>query len=313
MQELLAPEVVVFYDQDWIEIGNRSLLKDVINEATHISPEHMKHPRNASVAIKMSWASHRETSREEDMAYSLLGLFDINMPLIYGEGEKAFLRLQSEIIRTSSDESIYAWCDRGLWKSGLLARSPKAFNKSFDIVPMEGPSSLRRSPPYMTSRGLAIEVLESQNTFSELGHNKNSCIVPLNCARLALPQYPCKLVLESRGQFASRTDVSKLEFYEIGDAESHKFDENVKSETLYVENKNRFLFNMSFPSLNNRGSCWPLIVKLSQAARDITLFFKYHIPPKYVVFSLKKSLLISTNNFGCIVITSSWKRNLIMC
>ena len=63
-----------------------------------------------SVAKRMSWAARRSTSREEDRAYSLLGLFNINMPLLYREGPKAFQRLQEEIIRQSPfvDHSILA-------------------------------------------------------------------------------------------------------------------------------------------------------------------------------------------------------------
>lgn len=56
----------------------------------------------------MSFASRRVTTRIEDRAYSLFGIFDVNMPLIYGEGKKAFLRLQEEIIKNSDDESIFA-------------------------------------------------------------------------------------------------------------------------------------------------------------------------------------------------------------
>ena len=57
----------------------------------------------------MSWAAKRRTTRVEDRAYSLLGLFEINMPLLYGEGEKAFLRLQEEIAKNASDLSLFAW------------------------------------------------------------------------------------------------------------------------------------------------------------------------------------------------------------
>ncbi|KAK8099538.1 uncharacterized protein PG998_012779 [Apiospora kogelbergensis] len=63
-----------------------------------------------SIAERMSWASQRQTSREEDMSYSLLGIFRINMNLLYGEGGgEAFRRLQEEIIKTSNDNSIFAW------------------------------------------------------------------------------------------------------------------------------------------------------------------------------------------------------------
>jgi hypothetical protein len=61
------------------------------------------------VAQKMSWAAGRETKRAEDMAYCLLGLFDLNMPLLYGEGGKAFQRLQETIIQSVADLSILAW------------------------------------------------------------------------------------------------------------------------------------------------------------------------------------------------------------
>lgn len=72
---------------------------------------------SASVAQKMSWASRRTTTRLEDMAYSLMGIFDVNMPLLYGEGQKAFIRLQHEIVRVSDDESIFAWTDSDLDES----------------------------------------------------------------------------------------------------------------------------------------------------------------------------------------------------
>jgi len=57
----------------------------------------------------MSWAATRETTREEDIAYCLMGIFDANMPLLYGEGLKAFSRLQQEILKESTDQSLLAW------------------------------------------------------------------------------------------------------------------------------------------------------------------------------------------------------------
>jgi len=78
----------------------------------------------------MSWAAERVTTREEDIAYSLMGLFKVNMPILYGEGaEKAFRRLQHEIIKVDVDHEIFMWCapDNTTNSSGLLANSPKAF------------------------------------------------------------------------------------------------------------------------------------------------------------------------------------------
>ncbi|KAK4241860.1 HET domain-containing protein [Achaetomium macrosporum] len=63
-----------------------------------------------SIAQKMSWAWGRETTRVEDEAYCLLDLFGVNMPMLYGEGERAFYRLQEEIIKQTEDYSFLLWC-----------------------------------------------------------------------------------------------------------------------------------------------------------------------------------------------------------
>ncbi|KAK4457972.1 heterokaryon incompatibility protein-domain-containing protein, partial [Cladorrhinum samala] len=109
LQELIAPPIVIFYDEDWDEIGSRAKLQSLIVSITNINAEYFETMdlSQFSAAQKMSWASNRQTTRVEDMAYCLLGLFDINMPLLYGEGEKAFLRLQEEILRQSEDDSLF--------------------------------------------------------------------------------------------------------------------------------------------------------------------------------------------------------------
>lgn len=134
LQELLASSEVVFYDKSWKNIGTRTRLKDNISRATGISRRHLSKPLEASVAAKMSWASNRQTSRPEDTAYSLLGLFDVNMPLLYGEGKlKAFQRLQYEIVRSGKDESIFSskapWREASLSCSGSDGGSLRFFNR----------------------------------------------------------------------------------------------------------------------------------------------------------------------------------------
>jgi len=59
----------------------------------------------------MSWAARRQTTRPEDVSYCLLGIFNVNMPLLYGEGAMAFRRLQEEIARSSHDQTLLAWQD----------------------------------------------------------------------------------------------------------------------------------------------------------------------------------------------------------
>lgn len=97
----------------------------------------------------MSGTAKGITSRSEDVAYCLLGLFSVNMPLMYGEGAKqAFLRLINEIMRLSDDHSIFAWTIPVVddVMHGLLADSPSAFSEwrpatSFQIAFLMVPES----------------------------------------------------------------------------------------------------------------------------------------------------------------------------
>jgi len=112
LQELIAPRHVQFFDQNWIPYGDKDTLSEELQSITGINPlvlNHGKSLTSITVAEKMSWAASRETTRIEDTAYCLLGIFNVNIPLLYGEEEKAFRRLQEEIIRTTPDRSIFAW------------------------------------------------------------------------------------------------------------------------------------------------------------------------------------------------------------
>ncbi|KAK1633606.1 heterokaryon incompatibility protein-domain-containing protein, partial [Colletotrichum phormii] len=118
LQELLAPRTVEFFDAAWRELGRRSSLAPKIESITSIPAYFLRfNPysafRDTEIAVKMSWAARRQTMRVEDRAYSLLGIFDVSMPLLYGEGERAFERLQIEIMKQSSDDSILAWACQG--------------------------------------------------------------------------------------------------------------------------------------------------------------------------------------------------------
>lgn len=115
LQELLAPTLVIFVSQDWdytfgTEQDIAPLLSEIIGIAqSFLTGEDPFH--SASVAERMTWASRRITTRLEDEAYCLLGLFYVNMPVIYGEGRRAFQRLQEEIMKQSYDTSLFAWGD----------------------------------------------------------------------------------------------------------------------------------------------------------------------------------------------------------
>jgi hypothetical protein len=112
LQELLAPKLVKIFNNAWIHVGTKSDHVEAISELTGITTDVLLNEKDiskVSVAERMSWASNRQTKRKEDLAYCLLGIFDVNMPLIYGEGEKAFRRLQEEIIKHSNDLTIFMW------------------------------------------------------------------------------------------------------------------------------------------------------------------------------------------------------------
>jgi len=141
LQELLAPNVVEFYDHDWNLIGTKCNLVSLIEHATGIRAQYLHDRaliREANVGTKFSWASRRQTSRSEDIAYHLLGLLDVNMPMLYGEGTRAFYRLQLEILRQSTDHTIFAWQpglfdDDGYDITGFLAPSPAYFRSTVNI------------------------------------------------------------------------------------------------------------------------------------------------------------------------------------
>lgn len=109
LQELLAPPVLEFLDAEWNPIGSREDWASEIEKATGIKQAHLTDFHQCSIATKLSWAANRLTTRIEDHSYSLLGLLGVYMPLIYGEREHAFTRLQHELVRKYNDESILAW------------------------------------------------------------------------------------------------------------------------------------------------------------------------------------------------------------
>jgi hypothetical protein len=170
LQELIAPSTVIFFDTAWKEIGSKNSLGSIIFEVTMVPQEVLSghwSPDDFSVGQRMSWASRRQTTRVEDLSYSLMGLFQINMPLLYGEGESAFQRLQEAILSRFADHTIFAWKEptpsgrtghgyESKLDFGLLASSPAAFTDSFDIMNYWRSSS---RPIALTNRGISLQIL----------------------------------------------------------------------------------------------------------------------------------------------------------
>ena len=172
LQELIGPDKVLFYDMNWRFVGSRGGLASAITSATKI-PEHvLDRPRqtvedvlqSASIAQRMTWASKRVTTREEDIAYCLMGLFDVNMPLMYGEGQKAFFRLQEAVLFASKDQSILAFRHPDPPKgksmlydgfSPILAPDPSYF---CDDIRREGPGSYVPAPVKLEYGNVTLDV-----------------------------------------------------------------------------------------------------------------------------------------------------------
>lgn len=160
LQELLAPAVMIFVSDEWKQLGTKQELASLLQDITGIPSHYLTRQSSfldAPISMRMMWASRRNTTRVEDEAYCLLGLFGIKMPTIYGEGRQAFQRLQHEIVKRSlvdSDTTLFVWgkgvygphCDQyapvslsDMRKSFhgaihtdrfLLAQSPKSFRLS---------------------------------------------------------------------------------------------------------------------------------------------------------------------------------------
>ncbi|KAF0323593.1 het domain-containing protein [Colletotrichum asianum] len=211
LQELLAPRELLFFASDWTLIASREDTAASVSNITGIDQTYLESSiseqntrlrllTEASIAERMSWAARRTTTRVEDIAYCLLGIFGVNMPLMYGEGQKAFFRLQEQILQTCFDSTLLAWNPTdehgqplafdelepgSSWASavkmvmgmghpwsapeqphsnalpmGLLAPSPGCFLLCNDIVECE--TVLDWTP---TSRGLEIELPVSDNTW----------------------------------------------------------------------------------------------------------------------------------------------------
>ncbi|KAI9053217.1 hypothetical protein LZ554_002184 [Drepanopeziza brunnea f. sp. 'monogermtubi'] len=138
--------------EQWRLMGTKGELAGFLNQVTGIHEKYLTGEvsiHKASVAARMSWMAGRTTKEVEDIAYSMLGIFGVTITPQYGEGTKAFMRLQRTLIEFSTDESIFAWtiprsgleCYRGLGLApefsprswGILAPSPDCFRDSSQV------------------------------------------------------------------------------------------------------------------------------------------------------------------------------------
>jgi hypothetical protein len=237
LQELLAPARSLFFTSKWELISDRESLATEISDISGVSREYLVGPRftpdRAYAAEKMSWLSKRKTTRVEDMAYCMLGLFEVNLPLLYGEGRKAFIRLQEEIIRVSNDHTIFCWTWTDTvpkdWVS-MLSPWPDTFAGSQGYRPLLDGTEFR--PYSMTNLGLAIQ-LPAIFTLSYwfvflnvINVDEDPLTTPSMCACLPLKElsirsglrrapFPARPLLLIRGAFNKDDDSFRQRFYDL--------------------------------------------------------------------------------------------------
>ena len=140
LQELLAPKMIRFYGKDWHPIcaqvqehgdKDNEVITSAITRVAGIPEIHLRrfHPSCELVAEIMTWSAKRKTTRIEDRAYSLLGLFNISIPIAYGEGYRAFYRLMVALANECRTPSFFAWAGRHSDHSKALPSSPACYAK----------------------------------------------------------------------------------------------------------------------------------------------------------------------------------------
>ena len=234
LQELIAPKILYFYDSTWNEIGEKMELGKEISQITGIDSDvlhdHELLPTK-SIARRMSWASERETTRTEDIAYCLMGIFNVSMPLLYGEGQRAFIRLQEEIMRSRYDHSLFAWnrhFPNTLFGSGItqgkgvilgvgvLTPHPVAFSSSAGIIPQ----NMKREPYAMTNRGLQVHLRLREHNLPKDNNNNHTHWAILECGHqnnlgtaIAIPlaQMSALGMSESEDSFCRAVDQDFIE------------------------------------------------------------------------------------------------------
>ncbi|KAM0255467.1 hypothetical protein ACHAQJ_005767 [Trichoderma viride] len=203
LQELIAPKLVLFYANDWSLLGQKHTPAEftkMISEITSIDGEILDgriDPLQLSVSARMAWASHRNTTRLEDTAYCLMGLFQVNMPLLYGEGRRAFTRLQEEIIQRTDDQSIFAWNSFDNEDEdpdalfGLLAQSPAQFKDAGALQVLPPLPVYASAPSGMTNQGLRVQLYLLPRDFEDETVMEEDYFAILDCVKRDRDVYLC--------------------------------------------------------------------------------------------------------------------------
>ena len=251
LQEMIAPTRVYIFDSMWKFIGEK---KDIIKELSLIRGveegvlgSNRNHVESAieevPVARKMSWASERETTRVEDMAYSLLGVFGIKLPLLYGEGERAFIRLQEEIMKHSNDLSLLAWTEPDLEGKNyshfgyfsVLAPHARYFRKSRTLALIKDSDQM----PHFSSTNKGLR-LEAGLIWPDI---LDDIILDINCVDLVGSGQPLGIYLKLKHQ--GEKIYARTMTHELARADA-SYDR--QTDIIFLSVGNDFDYSNSYPS-----------------------------------------------------------------
>jgi hypothetical protein len=294
LQELLAPDNVEFFSKDWTYLGN---LKDLLAAVLHITKIDQQalvrdrsyfELRDICVARRMSWAAKRQTSRVEDRAYCLLGIFGVQMPLLYGEGSYAFVRLQEEVLKRTDEDSILAWNKPSYVALGddtrhdeMLAPDPSYFGHCDKLI-ISSWMDLKE-PLLMSNVGLTMTmrvILMDQEIHSL---NIQHCHFALGCRDQDDPDQ----VYALPGRFNPDLKVQSIW------PASHRASRISKLSQQKLDSENRATLKSSVTLLKQRGATFetrlfaePLVVIIDSTHCDITI--KDYYPSKAWIVEAKK-------------------------
>ena len=139
LQELIAPPKVIFFSREWRRLGTKDSLQEVISRITKIDSQVLQGAKlsNYSVEERLAWAEHRQATRVEDGAYCLLGLFDINMPLLYGEGNRAYERLAQQITMVTEGYRQFTNKDHALLRAEVSRSGIAEARRVLDLLRLD--------------------------------------------------------------------------------------------------------------------------------------------------------------------------------
>ncbi|RYO75987.1 hypothetical protein DL766_003315 [Monosporascus sp. MC13-8B] len=306
LQELVAPRVVEFYDAGWNYYGANESLVDAISSITNIPSNVLKKKtplQSVSVACRMSWAANRTTTKTEDRAYSLLGIFNINMALLYGEGDKAFIRLQEEICRQTADLSLFAWKAERLRGGGLIIPGEKAptspyLGQALHGILASSPSQFAHAGSYVQH---SIRSVRYSGEYTLTNRGLRFDAVTLKCDREAGRYLLCLDCRHSGPELASLLAIRlmKVDNVYVRSHADDLFDWDIGAEGVYEERV--YIAKILSPELSEAYSRDILNVHLPDEGKETQgSFYEIRaVSPRSCWDPLRRSFFVGQYDFIC--------------